>query len=55
MSEEVTTIKITKTTKERLAAHGRMGDSYEEVLVKILNRLDVLETELAKNSANSIQ
>lgn len=45
MAEGITTIKISKATKERLANYGRMGDSYEDVLVKVLDRLDELEKE----------
>lgn len=41
--DETTTIKLTKATKKRLESRGKMGDSYEDVIVRMLDRLDELE------------
>ena len=34
---EITTIKLSKKTKERLAKLGRKGETYEEIIKKMLN------------------
>ena len=34
---ENSTIKLTKTTKRRLEKIGRMGDSYEDVIIRLLD------------------
>lgn len=40
MSEEYTTIRVSKTTKERLEKFGEMGMSYDEVIAKVLDELE---------------
>ena len=37
---EITTIKVTKEIKERLRKHGEMGMSYEQVIVKLLDKIE---------------
>ena len=50
MQTEYTTIKISQATKERLLDRGTMRDSYETLLVKILDRLDEIEEKELRNS-----
>ena len=40
-----TTMKIKKETLERLREHGRMGDSFEEVVNRLLDDAEELEAE----------
>ena len=50
MQTEYTTIKISQATKERLLDRGTMRDSYETLLVKILDRMDEIEEEELRNN-----
>lgn len=36
----LTTVSLTPATKERLAAHGVKGDSFEIIVSKILNEVE---------------
>jgi len=40
-----TTMKIKKETLERLREHGRMGDSFEQVVNRLLDDAEELEAE----------
>ena len=40
-----TTMKIKKETLERLREHGRMGDSFEQVVNRLLDDAEELEVE----------
>ncbi|VVB69118.1 Uncharacterised protein [uncultured archaeon] len=46
--EESTTIKITKATKDRLTKYGTMGDTYEDVLTRILNEYEEFKSRESK-------
>jgi len=46
MNDEVTTIKIKKSTRARIMRYGAMGDSYDDALVKIMDKLDEYEKEM---------
>jgi hypothetical protein len=35
-----TSIQLTRETKERLKKRGRMGDSYESILLKLMDKED---------------
>jgi len=39
------TIKLSKATQKRLKEHGRIGDSFEDVLIKLLDDREVHEAE----------
>ena len=41
-----TTQKLDKETLERLRDHGKMGDSFNRVLNRLLDKIDVLEEKL---------
>ena len=41
-----TTQKLDKETLERLRDHGKMGDSFNRVLNKLLDKIDILEEKL---------
>ena len=43
---EITTIRISKEVKERLKKYGKMGMTYEDVIVELLNRVEKLEKEM---------
>lgn len=43
MSDQKTTIRVSESTKQRLKKHGDMGMSYDDVVNKILDRLQELE------------
>lgn len=45
---KMTSIQISADTQERLKDRGRMGDSYEKVVVNILNRIEELERKEAE-------
>jgi predicted DNA binding CopG/RHH family protein len=45
MSEEKTTIRVAESTKERIKERGEMGMSYDDVLNRILDRIDELENQ----------
>jgi len=40
-----TTMKIAKDTLERLREHGRMGDSFEDVVNKLLDESEEINDE----------
>ena len=40
--EETTTIVLKLSTKERILGKGRMGESYDDVISRALDALDVL-------------
>jgi len=42
---EVTTIRVSKEVKERLKKYGRMGMTYEDVIVELLNKVEKMEKE----------
>jgi predicted CopG family antitoxin len=48
----VTTISVSHETKERLKNLGRVGDTYEEVINRVLdiNRVNILKTYLYDTS-----
>jgi len=37
MEDEITTIKITKTTKERLRVYRRVFGTFEDVIIELLD------------------
>jgi len=41
-----TTQKLDKETLERLRDHGKMGDSFNGVLNRLLDKIDILEEKL---------
>jgi len=41
-----TTQKLDKETLERLRDHGKMGDSFNRVLNRLLDKIDILEVKL---------
>ena len=45
MSEDRTTIWVSRETKQRLRERGEMGMTFDELLQDILNRIDELEGE----------
>ena len=45
MSEDSSTIKLSKTVKKRLEEHGKMGDTYEDVIVKLLDGAEAISPE----------
>ena len=45
MSEDRTTIWVSRETKRRLRERGEMGMTFDELLRDILNRIDELERE----------
>jgi len=40
MAKDDSAIKVSKATKNRLEEHGKMGDTYENVIVKLLDMAD---------------
>jgi uncharacterized protein (UPF0371 family) len=44
MSEQKTTIRVAKSTKERLKKRGEMGMSYDDALNHVLDQLEELES-----------
>jgi len=42
---EITTIKVSKETARRLKCHGRMGDSFETVVTKMIEKIEDIECE----------
>jgi antitoxin component of RelBE/YafQ-DinJ toxin-antitoxin module len=42
---EVTTIKVSKEIKERLKQYGKMGMTYEDVIVELLNKVEKMKKE----------
>ena len=53
--EKATTIKISGETKVRLAAHGVFGESYEDVIIHILDEIDALKTRPKDGSEDPIK
>jgi len=47
-----TTMKIKKETLERLREHGRMGDSFEEVVNRLLDDAEEMESEPEEEDDN---
>lgn len=45
MSEQNTTIRVAKSTKERLKKRGEMGMSYDDALNYVLDQLEELENQ----------
>ncbi len=45
---ESTTIKITKATKDRLTKYGMMGDTYEDVITRILDEYEEMKLRESK-------
>ena len=43
-----TTQKLDVETLERLRDHGKMGDSFNRVLNRLLDKIDILEEKLAE-------
>jgi hypothetical protein len=43
MPDDSSTIKLSKTTKKRLESHGKMGDTYEDVIVKLLDEKEEMK------------
>jgi len=41
-----TTQKLDKETLERLRDHGKMGDSFNRVLNRLLDKIDILEEKI---------
>jgi len=41
----LTTIKLSKETAKRLKTHGRMGDSFESVVTKMIDDIEDSECE----------
>jgi hypothetical protein len=37
-NEEITTIQITKATRDELKKHGTKGDTYDEIIRKLLEQ-----------------
>ncbi len=37
-----TTIKLKKTTKDRLSSHGKKGDTYDFILIDLLDKIEKL-------------
>ena len=54
-SEKATTVKISGKTKVRLAAHGVFGESYEDVIIHILDEIDALKTSSKESSDDPIK
>lgn len=40
---DYTTIQVTRETKDRLQSHGKMGDSFDSLINKILDQIDGIE------------
>ena len=40
MAKDDSAIKVSKATKNRLEEHGKMGDTYEDVIIKLLDNAD---------------
>jgi hypothetical protein len=48
MSEKSTLIRIPETLRERLAAHGKFGESYADVISRILDEYDEMKSHESK-------
>ena len=44
MTNNKTTIQVSKATRDRLKRHGRMGESYDDLLNRIMDFLEKLST-----------
>jgi len=42
---EITTIKVSKETAKRLKCHGRMGESFDTVVTKMIEKIEDIESE----------
>jgi len=42
---EITTIKVSKETARRLKCHGRMGESFDTVVSKMIEKIEDIECE----------
>lgn len=40
---QMTTIRISETLKEKLRQRGKMGETYEDVIRKLLDKLEKME------------
>ena len=40
----MSTIKLSEATKKRLEKHGKMGDTYEDVIIKLLDMAEKNES-----------
>ncbi len=47
-----TTQKLDEETLERVRDHGKMGDSFNGVLNRLLDKIDDLEDQLESNDEN---
>lgn len=45
VTDEYTTIRVSKDTKKRLESHGEMNMSYDDVIQHVLDRLEKLEDQ----------
>jgi hypothetical protein len=43
---KLTTIQISEETKERLKPYGKIGDTYEIALSRVLDRIEELEAKI---------
>jgi len=50
-----TTQKLDVETLERLRDHGKMGDSFNRVLNRLLDKIDILEEKLAEEDEEEEQ
>ncbi len=53
--DESTTIKVTKSTRDRLLRYGKMGDTYEEVLSRILDEYEEIKMRESKKKENPLE
>jgi hypothetical protein len=40
MGKDDSAVKVSKATKKRLEEYGKMGDTYEDVIIKLLDNAD---------------
>jgi len=45
LMSEITTIKVSKETARRLKCHGRMGESFDTVVTKMIEKVEDIECE----------
>lgn len=53
MPSEWTTIRISKTTAKRLKALGRMGESYEDVISRLIDEHEKMEKARLVNAVSA--
>jgi len=46
MDDTITTIKVSKANKARLAAYGRLGETYDDALGKVLDEIEELRKKV---------